>query len=452
MKYDVTIVGAGIAGASAAYFLSKAGLKVLVVDVKPWERVGDKPCGDAIGKHHFDELGIPYPRSDELEGLVKSVMIYSPSEQHALNVVGEGFEVHRVRYVQRLLSEALASGADFMGGTHVRRPIVKNGYVLGVEVSSGGVREVLSDVVIDASGNARSVVRYLPTSWPITEQLDLHDANLAYREVRVLDSGVEEPEVLRIYISKRIAPGGYWWFFPYSLMDGYVNVGLGIQGSIRDAHPKDLLYRYVISRPEFRGSRVVEGGGALVPTRRPLPSLVWNGIAVIGDAAFAVNPIHGGGKGSSMTSAKCVSDAVVEALERGGNSASDLWQANICYIERYGCKQAALDVFRVFLQKLDDEDLEFGISRKLIREEDLNKISLKGEVEMGIADKALRVLTTLTRPTLLIKLRTVMKFMNIVKEHYRKYPQSPDNLPRWIAELEAILKSYYDALGLTSAA
>jgi flavin-dependent dehydrogenase len=80
MGYDVVVVGAGFAGSSLAYFLSMAGVKALVVDVRGWDDVGDRPCGDAIGKHHFDELGMPYPKGEELEGLVKGIAVYSPSE------------------------------------------------------------------------------------------------------------------------------------------------------------------------------------------------------------------------------------------------------------------------------------------------------------------------------------------------------------------------------------
>ncbi len=447
MSYDVVIVGAGFAGASAAYFLSNAGVKTLIIDVKGWDRVGDRPCGDAIGKHHFDELGLPYPKGHELEGYVKGIAIYSPSESSSILVNGEGFEVHRIKYVQRLLNEALGRGCEFLGNTHVRGPIVKDGYVVGVKLwSNGGAKEVYSKVVIDSSGNARSVVRYLPRSWPVNESLELRDANVAYREVRVLNHEIEEPEVLRIYVNNEISPGGYWWFFPYSLMRGYVNVGLGIRADLRGLHPKDLLYKYVLSRPEFKGSRIVEAGGALVPTRRPISSLVWNGIAVIGDAAYVVNPVHGGGKGSSMISAKCVAEAVVNALDNNDVSANGLWSANICYMRRYGCKQGALDIFRYFLQKLSNDDLEFSISKRLVSGDELNEISLRGRFEVGLVDKVVRLASLLTRPSLLIKLRNVVRYMDLIKDHYMNYPSRPEGLNEWVRKLGELINSYHGSL------
>ncbi len=446
MSYDVLVVGAGFAGASMAYFLGKLGIKSLVIDVKGWDGVGDKPCGDAMGKHHFDELGIPYPEKDELEGLVKGISVYSPSEEHELFVEGEGFEVHRIKYSQRLLSEALSRGVDFLGGAHFREPIIKDGCVVGAKVWSGGLKEILTKVVVDASGNARAVVRSLPNTWPVSEELELQDANIAYREVRILSKEVERPEVLRIYVNNDVAPGGYWWFFPYSLIEGHVNVGLGIRGDLKGLHPKQLLYKHILSRTEFKDSKVVEAGGALVPTRRPVASLVWNGVAVIGDAAYVVNPVHGGGKGSSMISAKCVSEAVLDALEAGSTLAKDLWKANICFMERYGCKQGSLDVFRYFLQKLSNDDLEFCISKRLVSGSELNEVSLRGKFEISVIDKILKLASLLTRPTLLIKLKTVVKYMDMIKEHYLNYPSTPDELGRWIAELNKMLEAYRAAL------
>lgn len=440
--FDVVVVGAGFAGASVAYFLSRVGVKTLVIDVKSWDRIGDRPCGDAISKHYFDESGLPYPKGDELEGTVKGIVLYSPSESSSMLMSGEGFEVNGVKYLQRLLGEALSRGCEFLGNAHVRGPIVKDGYVVGVKVWSNGLKEIYSKVVIDASGNARAVVRALPPTWPVSEVLDLSDANIAYREVRVLTKDIKDPEILRIYLNAEVAPGGYWWFFPYSVMEGYVNVGLGIRADLRHLHPKDLLYKYVLSRPEFKDSKVVKAGGALVPTRRPVESLVWNGIAVVGDAAYTVNPIHGGGKGSSMISARCVVDAVVDALALGDTSAKALWSANLCYVRRYGRKQGVLDILRCFIQKLSNEDLEYVISRKIVSSEEIYEMTSKGKLELRIVDKVIKLVSLMARPTLLIELRNVAKYMEIIEKHYVNYPQRPEELVAWREKLKELINTY----------
>ncbi|MGC8974624.1 MAG: digeranylgeranylglycerophospholipid reductase [Thermoprotei archaeon] len=448
ISYDVVIVGSGIAGASLAYFLSRDGFKTLVLDVKPFERLGDKPCADAIGKHHFDELGLEPPSDESLEGYVKGIDVYSPSEKIKYRVLGEGYEVHRVRYTKYLLSEAIKRGVEFWEGTQGVEPLVKDNFVVGVSVWSRnrGRQEVSSKVLVDASGMARAIVRKLDDRWPVREDIDQKDLNIAYREIRRLKNEVEEPEILRIYVSKRVAPGGYWWVFPYSKERNVVNVGLGVQGGMNYPNPKDLLSQYIISREEYKSSEIIEAGGAAVPTRRPVKTLVWNGIAVTGDAAYTVNPVHGGGKGSAMLASWCISKSVRNALEVGDTSAKNLWEANICFNKRYGAKQAALDIFRLFLQKLSDEDLEYGMSKKIIKEEDLNEVSLRGDLELSVVEKAMRLLAGLSRPSLLFKLRRVAQYMNNVKKLYMNYPEKPEGLTGWYEEVEKLYSKFKEEI------
>ncbi|MEM2352136.1 MAG: FAD-dependent oxidoreductase, partial [Thermoproteota archaeon] len=72
-RFDVIVVGAGTAGCMAAWTAAKAGLSVCLIDYKDYDSIGDKVCGDAIGKHHFDNFGLAYPRGDELERTIEEV-------------------------------------------------------------------------------------------------------------------------------------------------------------------------------------------------------------------------------------------------------------------------------------------------------------------------------------------------------------------------------------------
>lgn len=71
-EYDVAIVGAGPAGATAAYYLGKSGLKVALIDKKSFPR--PKPCGDAWCQpalELLDEMGIL--STMEADGIVQAV-------------------------------------------------------------------------------------------------------------------------------------------------------------------------------------------------------------------------------------------------------------------------------------------------------------------------------------------------------------------------------------------
>lgn len=447
-KYDVIVVGAGVSGSTAANLMSRMGFSVALLDAKPNHRAGDKPCGDAIGEHHFEELGISPPSGEELDGLVRGIRIYSPSEEVVLTVEGRGYEINRVKFTRRLIKESVDNGADYFDETNASAPIIENGFVRGVVASRRGDRLVLrSNVVIDASGSSRSIVRRLPSDWPVVDPIKPEETQIAYREIRILKEPLEDPEYLRIYVTSKVAPGGYWWNFPKSIA-GTVNVGLGVQGGRGYDHPRSYLYKYILDRPEFRGSSLVESSGALVPTRRPPHSMVWNGIMVIGDAAYTVNPVHGGGKGSGMLSAKAASIAYAKASEAGDFSAKGLWIMNRLYLDYYGAKQASLDIFRIFLQRLSDEDIEYGLRKRIMRESDLYETSLTGVIKnkRGILDKLSRIVAGLGRPSLLAKLIVAAEYMDKMRKIYEEYPEAPEKLGAWRARVEALYMDFERAL------
>ena len=88
-SYDVIVVGAGTAGCLTAKTAAEAGLEVGLLDRKPREKIGEKICGDAIGKHHFDTLGLNYPSGDELQSRIEGIKIYSPDMETVFQIENE---------------------------------------------------------------------------------------------------------------------------------------------------------------------------------------------------------------------------------------------------------------------------------------------------------------------------------------------------------------------------
>ncbi len=440
-KYDAIIVGGGIAGSTAALFLAKKGFKVAVVERVNRNNLGWKPCGDAIGEHYFGELGLEPPHGEELEYIVNGIDIYSPTEKHVIRVKGKGYMVNTPAFVKRIMSTAISHGATLLDETIVLAPIIENGYVVGVKArGKNGQLELRAKAVIEASGNAAVVRRKLPKDWPVAEEADPTEFNIAYREIRITEHEVRDPEYIRIYINQTIAPGGYWWLFPKG--ERKINVGLGVMGGAGYPSPKEMFYRYLANREDVKGE-IISAAGAPVPTRRPINSLVWNGIAVIGDAGYTVNPIHGGGKGSSMLAAYCVAEAFEKAFEKNDFSAKSLWPANKCYIEKYGAKQASLDILRLFLQRMGNDEFEFIISKKLVSGDDLYTISSEARVTSRIVLRILRALVAgISRPGLLAKLKKVSDYMEEIRRYYMSYPETPEGLDEWLSGLREIYSRF----------
>ncbi|ALU11884.1 geranylgeranyl hydrogenase [Ignicoccus islandicus DSM 13165] len=441
--YDVVIVGAGTTGLTAAKFIAEKGYKVLVVDLRSEDDIGNKVCGDAISKEYFGgKIPLSEPPEYAIEGRIVGAKIYSPDEKTVWTVPGEGFMLNRRGFGKWLYSLAREAGAEFSFSTRALGPIVKDGKVKGITVRRGDkVESIESRLVVDASGVVSIIRRALPKSWPVAEELDFKDTAIAYREIRKINYAIEDEEYIRIYVSQEKAPGGYWWLFPYP-GKMKVNVGLGVQGGVGHKDPMWYFNKYLANRI---GGEVLHAGGGVVPTRRPLDTMVADGFAAAGDAAYQVNPIHGGGIGSGMLGAYLLAKNAVKALEEEP-TIENLWQYNVDFMEAYGAKQAALDVFRIFLQSLSDEEINYGMRNKIIKEEDLLKASLEGDLKISSTDKLMRVIKALGKPSLLSKLKTVADYMKEVKELYLNYPKNPSEFDEWRKRVNELFNEYKNVL------
>jgi len=442
--FDVVVVGAGTAGCLAAKTTAEAGLKVCLVERKRREEVGEKICGDALGEHHLKTLGLEKPQGGELEKRIEGIKIYSPDLETIFTIKHEdfvGYLLNRRLFGQWLLRKALDEGTVFLDSTLCLEPITAKDYVTGVSVKDlkkDKSFQLKGKVVLDASGFSGVVRRKLPRTTGIENEVANEDVEACYREIRQLKQETEESKFCEIYLNQKATPGGYTWIFNKG--GARVNVGLGVCMHGNFPNPKDRLYKHVLAKPLFEGSLLLNGGAWYDPTRRPFDSMVGNGVAVLGDAACLVNPIHGGGIGPSMLSGFLAGKTVIEALEKGDVSRESLWPYNYKYMEMYGGKQASLDVFRLLLLSSRDEDLNYGMNYKLLTEEDVLKAGLGDDFHLKITETARRVFRGLKRVRFLNKLRVTVGMMKQVKAHYRNYPATVDGFEKWKVETERMFK------------
>lgn len=446
--YDVVVVGAGVAGLSASLQLASMGWKVALVESRPAASIGNKVCGDAIGVHHFEELGLELPGS-VVDHEYRGVKVYSPSGKHSIVVPGKGVSLNRWRFGQWLLERSLDSGVELFD-QHVAFDVeIKDNVVKSVKARKvrGGVVELEAGVFIDASGYKPAIRSRLPRDWPISERPYTTDYNIAYREVVELEETPirgEDAHYALIYINVDVAPGGYWWTFPKNPAGSVVNVGLGVVNS-GEFNPR-LQYEMRI-RGVYRG-RVLHAGGGVVPTRRPLPTLVWRNVAAIGDAAYTVNPVHGGGIGSSMLSAYIVSKHINSALENGIVNEETLWQANVEYMYAYGAKQASLDILRMFMQKLSNGEYEWIIENRIVDGSSVHELGTRGDLAERVVHAIPSLIKLLGKPSLLNQLRLVKSYMSKARDLYTsRYPRDPRGLREWMLLVESLFDDYANAIG-----
>ncbi|MCX8183595.1 MAG: geranylgeranyl hydrogenase, partial [Crenarchaeota archaeon] len=225
--------------------------------------------------------------------------------------------------------------------------------------------------------------------------------------------------------------------------------GLGVtKGS---ANPKLLFRKWLDKLPCLKDNvvGVIHRGGGIVPARRPIDSAVWSGFITTGDAAFMVNPLHGGGIGSSMIGGFLAAKVTAEALEQGRVDEEALWGFNKEYMRNYGVKQAALDVFRVFLQGLNNELINYGLAQGLIKSEDLLEASMGGKLRLNITEKAARVFAGIGKPGFLLKLNRTVKLMEDFRQFYVDYP-SREGFDEWRAKVRFFHKRVHEEVGKPS--
>jgi digeranylgeranylglycerophospholipid reductase len=440
-KYDVIIVGAGTGGTSAAKRIAKAGFSVALIDSKSREKIGEKVCGDGVSKELFEKLKLKYPKGDELERAINGFDLYSPDGESHMRIQGQGFTINRLHFGQRLVNEATDAGAILIDKTMIQSLVIKDETVIGAKAKKTGSSETMefhSAITIDASGYYTVLRKCLPfgEKYGIEKEVSPEDVEICYREIRVLKNELDPPDCCKIFLDQKSASGGYVWFFPES--DKHVNVGLGVQMAEGHANPKTLLYSNVLSQKMFKDSKLLTGGGGVVPTRRQLWSSVANGFMLAGDSACQVNPLHGGGIHSSMLAGDSAGNIAVEALENENYDWHSLWKYNLDFIEAYGYKQPPLDIFRIMLQSLTNEELNYGLKNRIVTEEDVLKASMGAELKLSTGEKAKRIFRGMGKLSLLKRLNTVAKKMRELKNLYKEYPKDLKGLTPWRRKVESI--------------
>jgi len=451
MYYDVVIVGAGPGGSIAAKTLDDSNLFVCLIDAKPKEKIGEKVCGDAVGKEFFDflheKINLDYP-DEEVKDRIDGIKVFSPDKKTVFDVETKegGYMLDRPKFGQHLLRQI--KNVHLIDNTKFT-DFYEKGII--VKRKENGVKneKIECKIVIDASG-FNAVVRKRTNNnnnnnapLLMERDLDKNDIAICYREIRKYK--FEDPHHCHIYLNNKFSPGGYVWEFPEG---EHLNVGLGV---LHPSAPKKYYDEYAKFRGEkFLNSEIINAGGGISPTRRPVDSLVsmYNGIGImlVGDAACQVNPIHGGGIGQAMRAGYFAGMAINKIFERNGKdgigkiSLNDLWEYNSHYMQNYGGTIASLDLFRIFLQNLSDEEVNSGMSAGLIQEGDLIKISEGEEINLSTTEKIMRIAKSLAILSTAKKLAYTVKKMKEVKELYQNYP-SYEKFSEW---KEKVGKIYED--------
>jgi electron transfer flavoprotein-quinone oxidoreductase len=341
-KFDVAVVGAGLAGTSAAYTLAKAGAKVLLI-----ER-GDAPgsknvMGGILYRQPMEKIIPGWWRDAPIERPISEQRVWVLTEDSAVTLGYKSerfneepynaFTVLRAKFDKWFADQAAAAGAVLVNETVVEDVIRDNGQIVGVRTNRED-GDIYASVVIAADGvnSLLSQKAGLHGEWKSNQvAIGVKEIIQMSREKMEDRFGLENGEGTAMELFGDATFGMMGYGFIYTNRDT-LSVGVGVLLSDlieRKINPNDLQERFK-QHPMVR--KLLEGGEAkeymahLIPEGgwASVPPLYAGGFLVAGDAAMMVNGIFREGSNLAAISGKLAAQTALEALDRGDFSARGL--------------------------------------------------------------------------------------------------------------------------------
>ena len=323
-SYEVLVVGAGPAGASAAYWLARHGHDVAVVERKTFPR--EKTCGDGLTPRavkQLQDMGLrdelaKYHRFGGLRCIAQGRSLELAWPEHPV-FPSYGYVVRRRDLDWMVALNAEAAGATLLQRADAIAPVIDRGFVRGAVVQTVDAPspvELRARYVVVADGANSRFGRALGTfrtkEWPYGTAIRTY-----WETPRHAEPWIESHLDLRDREGNQLP--GYGWIFPVG--DGSVNIGVGLLSTFRDfksvntTHLLDSYAHQVAERWEIDAPH---------PTARPVSGRIPMGgsvgpkqgstYLVVGDAAGSVNPFNGEGIDYAYETAHMAADTIHEAL------------------------------------------------------------------------------------------------------------------------------------------
>lgn len=274
-KYDVVIIGGGIAGLNIAQLLGKYKLKVCLVDAQkdilamPFHTLGS-----------FIDLDKFKLSRKCIASHIKECVFHS--KHIKFKKTGNAYILDKTRVHKELLDKAVRNEVDIKTGTHVSSFTTgENGLIKFVTEKNG--KRYCAKIFIDTSG----------TAGVISRKVGLLDKKLKVAKGLEYNVKYLGPEYQsHLFIGKHYN-GGYGWIFPlgnerailgFCSLNDKVNIQKGLD-SMFTIPPIDRLV--------IKDRHKIHGGN--IPITKVKTKFVYKNLVCIGDSVSQVNPLVGEG-------------------------------------------------------------------------------------------------------------------------------------------------------------
>lgn len=341
-KFDVIIVGAGLAGSAAAYRLAQEGLEVVLIERGPYPGAKNLSGGVLYGSI-LNELIPEYWKEAPVERRITNQRLAFLTGEAFFNIDFKNpafnqepfnaFSVLRGKFDRWLGEKAEEAGAMLVPGIRVDKVIIEENRAVGI---IAGDEEMRADVIIAADGansflaqqaGLRGQFETSHLAVGVKELIGLPRETIEERFNLTGDEGVAYGIVG--YATRGIPGGGFLYTNKESISIGLVmHLDELIKTEVKPADVIEDFLAHPLVAPLIRDGQLLEYGAHMVPEGglSMMPRLVMDGMIVTGDAAglSVNNGFVVRGMDLAIASGMAAADAVLEAKNNNDFSAQSL--------------------------------------------------------------------------------------------------------------------------------
>ncbi len=340
----VVVIGGGPAGATVSTLITQQGYRVELFERERFPRYH-------IGESLIPETYWVLKRLGMLDKMKSShfvkkysVQFVSPSGKHSApfyfhdnkpHECSQTWQIRRSEFDVMMLRNAQEQGVQVHEDARVLDVLFEGDRAVGIQVATegGGTKEILADVVVDASGQSSLLINKFKLRVP---DPSLNKGALwTYFKGALRDQGKDEGATVVLSLKDKL---GWFWYIP--MHDDTVSVGVVADFNYlfrgRDSHESTFAEEMencpAVKERVSMGQQIAPVKATKDYTYRSSQA-AGDGWVLVGDAFGFLDPLYSSGVLLALKSGELASDAIVEGLRLGDTTRCQLGKWEAGYVE-----------------------------------------------------------------------------------------------------------------------
>ena len=378
----ICIIGGGISGTSVAIRLAQKGFYVTIYEKEKFPRdiVGEglspaiieylkeldifediESCANVVKK-----VGLQLVSPDGSKAYTRIDMSVSPYKD-GLHNYPYGYNVKRKDFDNVFMNKAKSLGVKVYEETPVKKILIEEGKVVGVEVLKDNKKEsFIYDLVVDCSGRNSIIAKEMSLRGPLENVFEGQWANFAIRchfknvDFSHLKEGINNysPTTVNIFPDKDC----WFWFIPLDDKEKIVSIGFVARYKLKKLVDSSLdkmsAYRKLIEahpvlKKAVKNAEMLENVVATSRLGHMNTKMCGDGFVCVGDSAFFADPAWGTGATIALKTAKMATETILKCIDKKDFSENALQTYEDDYLKYI---EAPFNSIRVYNHYYNDID------------------------------------------------------------------------------------------------